>query len=95
VNSETQKTWFSELYVVYERPLGLISGWFGSWWEGEHVCVEKEETEEGVASYRDFHFTFKFNGMDIMDEESMFDKSASPSTYIHEVGKHQRKGHSL
>jgi hypothetical protein len=56
------------------------------------VCVEKEETEEGVASYRDFHFTFKFTGMDSMDsdEESMFDKS-SPSTYVHEVGKHQRK----
>jgi hypothetical protein len=48
------------------------------------VCVEKEETEEGVASYRDFHFTFKFTGMD-SDEESMFDKS-SPSTYVHEVG---------
>ncbi len=50
------------------------------------MCVEKEETEEGVASYRDFHFTFKFTGMD-SDEESMFDKSsASPSTYVHEVG---------
>ncbi len=51
------------------------------------MCVEKEETEEGVASYRDFHFTFKFTGMDSMDsdEESMFDKS-SPSTYVHEVG---------
>ena len=48
------------------------------------MCVEKEETEEGVASYRDFHFTFKFTGMD-SDEESMFDKS-SPSTYVHEVG---------
>ncbi len=54
------------------------------------MCVEKEETEEGVASYRDFHFTFKFTGMDSMDEESMFDKS-SPSTYVHEVGKHNRK----
>ncbi len=59
------------------------------------MCVEKEETEEGVASYRDFHFTFKFTGLDSMDsdEESMFDKSssASPSTYVHEVGKTKEK----
>jgi hypothetical protein len=57
-------------------------GWFGSWWEGEHVCVETEETEEGVASYRDFHFTFKINGMDMTDDG---DFMSSSNSYVHEV----------
>ncbi len=63
-----------------------FAGWFGSWWEGEHVCVETEETEEGVASYRDFHFTFKISGMDMTD--MIDDDFMSPTTRseIHEVG---------
>ena len=67
----------------------MFAGWFGSWWEGEHVCIEKEETEEGVASYRDFHFTFKIAGADFSDKDDDDDEdetsSSSSSTYIHEV----------